>query len=127
MPLLAFAHAPRSGERAFLTANEVIDIAKAGAEAGCTEALFTLGDKPERRYRLAREELIELGHETTISYLAEMAGRVLRETGLLPHLNPGVMTANDIAQLRPVPASMGIMLEGIASSLVSKGGPHLDT
>ena len=119
-----FAHAPRSGERAFLTANEVIDIARAGAEAGCTEALFTLGDKPERRYRLAREELIELGHETTISYLAEMAGRVLRETGLLPHLNPGVMTANDIAQLRPVSASMGIMLEGIASSLVSKGGPH---
>ena len=64
-----FAHAPRSGERAFLTANEVIDIARAGAEAGCTEALFTLGDKPERRYRLAREELIQLGHETTISYL----------------------------------------------------------
>lgn len=119
-----FAHPPVAGERAFLTAEEVLSIARAGAEDGCTEALFTLGDKPELRYRVAREELAALGHETTISYLAEMAGLVLAETGLLPHLNPGVMTARDIELLRPVSASMGLMLEGIAPSLSARGGPH---
>ena len=86
--------------------------------------MFTLGDKPELRYQTAREELTELGHETTISYLAAMARLVLEETGLLPHLNPGVMTADDVALLRPVSASMGIMLEGVAPSLMQKGGPH---
>ena len=119
-----FAHPPRPGEPAFLSADDVLAIARAGAQAGCTEALFTLGDKPELRYRIVREELARLGHETTISYLAEMAGLVLRETGLLPHLNPGVMTAQDIELLRPVSASMGIMLEGIAPSLMERGGPH---
>jgi FO synthase len=119
-----FAHPPVAGERAYLTADEVLAIARAGAAAGCTEALFTLGDKPELRYRVAREELAALGHETTISYLAEMAGLVLSETGLLPHLNPGVMTADDIALLRPVSASMGLMLEGIAPGLSARGGPH---
>ncbi|MFT5487620.1 MAG: FO synthase [Paracoccaceae bacterium] len=119
-----FAHPPVAGERAFLAADEVLSIARAGAAAGCTEALFTLGDKPEQRYRVAREELHALGHETTISYLAEMAGLVLAETGLLPHLNPGVMTADDIALLRPVSASMGLMLEGIAPSQSARGGPH---
>lgn len=119
-----FAHPPVPGERAFLPSEEVLSIARAGAAAGCTEALFTLGDKPEQRYRVAREELAALGHETTISYLAEMAALVLAETGLLPHLNPGVMTAGDIALLRPVSASMGLMLEGIAPSLSARGGPH---
>ena len=83
-----------------------------------------MGDKPELRYRAAADELSALGHETTISYLAEMAGLVLSETGLLPHLNPGVMTADDIASLRPVSASMGLMLEGIAPDLARRGGPH---
>ena len=119
-----FAHPPVAGERAYLTAEEVLAIARAGAAAGCTEALFTLGDKPELRYRVARAELAALGHETTISYLAEMAGLVLSETGLLPHLNPGVMTADDIALLRPVSASMGLMLEGISPGLSARGGPH---
>ena len=119
-----FAQPPQAGERAYLTADEVLGIARAGAAAGCTEALFTLGDKPELRYRIAREELAALGHDTTISYLAEMAAQVLAETGLLPHLNPGVMTADDIALLRPVSASMGLMLEGIAPSLLARGGPH---
>ena len=119
-----FAHPPRPGERAYLAADEVLAIARAGEDAGCTEALFTLGDKPELRYPVARDELTGLGHETTISYLAEMAGLVLRETGLLPHLNPGVMSAEDVASLRPVSASMGIMLEGIAPALAEKGGPH---
>ncbi|HWD60393.1 MAG TPA: hypothetical protein VG308_19075, partial [Stellaceae bacterium] len=81
-----FAHAPRRGERAYLDRDEVLAIARAGAAAGCHEALFTLGDKPELRYRAARDELAALGHETTLAYLAEMAGLVLKETGLLPHL-----------------------------------------
>ncbi|MFL9828927.1 radical SAM protein, partial [Rhodoplanes sp. SY1] len=86
-----FAHPPRRGEAAYLTPEEVLGIARAGAAAGCQEALFTLGDKPELRYRVAREELERLGHATTLDYLAAMADLVRRETGLLPHLNAGVM------------------------------------
>ena len=106
-----FAQPPRRGERAFMTADDVLAVARAGAEAGCHEALFTLGDKPELRYRAAREELAALGCETTIEYLARMAELVLSEAGLLPHLNPGVMTRADLELLRPVSASMGLMLE----------------
>jgi FO synthase len=119
-----FARPPRRGERAFLTEEEVLAIARAGAAAGCREALFTLGDKPELRYRLAREELAARGCETTIEYLARCAKLVLEETGLLPHLNPGVMTRDELELLRPVSASMGIMLETIAARLGEKGGPH---
>src|SRR6266567_7591299 len=106
-----FARPPRRGERAYLSIDEVLDIARAGAAVGCREALFTLGDKPELRYRVAREELQALGCETTLEYLAHAAEAVLNETGLLPHLNPGVLTREDAAQLRPVSASMGLMLE----------------
>ena len=119
-----FARPPRRGERAFLPVDEVLEIARAGAAAGCTEALFTLGDKPELRYRVAREELAELGFGTTIEYLAHCAGRVLDETGLLPHLNPGVMSRDELELLRPVSASMGIMLETVSDRLSLKGGPH---
>ena len=83
-----FAQPPRRGERAYMTADEVLAVAREGAESGCHEALFTLGDKPELRYRAAREELAALGCETTIEYLARMAELVL-SAGLLPHLNPG--------------------------------------
>ena len=119
-----FARPPRRGERAFMTEDEVLAIARAGAASGCTEALFTLGDKPELRYRVAREELSALGHATTIDYLAHCARLVLEETGLLPHLNPGVMTREELALLRPVSASMGIMLETTAERLGARGGPH---
>jgi FO synthase len=119
-----FAHPPRPGEPAYLSAEQVLEIARAGASAGCHEALFTLGDKPELRYGAAREGLARLGHETTLSYLAEMAGLVLRETGLLPHLNPGVMTPADIDRLRAVSVSQGIMLESAAERLRRRGGPH---
>jgi len=119
-----FARPPRRGERAFMTEEEVLDIARAGAAAGCREALFTLGDKPELRYKLAREELRELGCETTLEYLERCARLVLDETGLLPHLNPGVMTRAELEALRPVSASMGIMLETTAERLAAKGGPH---
>ena len=119
-----FARPPRRGERAYLSVDEVLEIARAGAAAGCTEALFTLGDKPERRYRVARDELSALGFASTIEYLAHCAGRVLDETGLLPHLNPGVMSRQELELLRPVSASMGIMLETVSDRLSQKGGPH---
>jgi FO synthase len=119
-----FAHRPRKRERAYLTLDEVLTIARAGAAAGCREALFTLGDKPELRYRVAREELAELGHATTISYLAEAARLVYEKTGLLPHVNPGVMTASDIASLRKVSISQGLMLESASDRLCARGGPH---
>ena len=119
-----FAHPPRPGEPIYLDAEEVLAIARAGAAAGCHEALFTLGDKPELRYAAAREALARLGHDTTLSYLAEMAGLVLRETGLLPHLNPGVMTRDDLEALRRVSASQGIMLESASARLLGRGGPH---
>jgi FO synthase len=119
-----FAHPPRKGQAAFLDRERVLEIAEAGKRAGCKEVLFTLGDKPELRYRAARDELAGLGHATTLSYLAEMAGLVLRETGLLPHVNPGVMTAEDIAALRKVSISQGIMLESASTRLCLKGGAH---
>jgi FO synthase len=119
-----FAHPPRRGAAAYLTLDEALAIAKAGQAAGCKEALFTLGDKPELRYRAAREELARLGHPTTLSYLAQVARAVLDETGLLPHLNPGVMDAEDIAALRQVSVSQGIMLETAAARLGGRGGPH---
>ena len=119
-----FARPPRRGERAYLSLDEVLEIARAGAAAGCREALFTLGDKPELRYRAAREELAELGCSTTLVYLRTAAEAVLRETGLLPHLNPGVMTRADFQVLRPVSASMGLMLETTSARVGARGGAH---
>src|SRR5216117_1142728 len=119
-----FARPPRRGERAYMSPDEVLDVARAGAAAGCTEALFTLGDKPERRYRVAREELAALGCETTIEYLARMCELVLEETGLLPHANPGVLAADELSALREVTASQGLMLETVADRLSERGGPH---
>ena len=119
-----FARPPRRGERAYLSLDEVLEVARAGERAGCREALFTLGDKPELRYRAAREELAALGFGSTIEYLAEAARTVLEETSLLPHLNPGVLTAADFELLRPVAASMGMMLETTSDRLSARGGPH---
>jgi FO synthase len=119
-----FARPPRRGERAYLRPDEVLDIARAGAAHGCHEALFTLGDKPELRYRVAREELAALGYETTVEYLAAMCRLVLEETGLLPHPNPGVTSVEELALLRTVSASQGIMLETASERLSERGGPH---
>ncbi|MEQ8700580.1 MAG: 7,8-didemethyl-8-hydroxy-5-deazariboflavin synthase CofG, partial [Bauldia litoralis] len=119
-----FAHPPRRGERAYLTVDEAVAVAEAGQAAGCTEALLTLGDKPELRYRTAREELAALGHATTLSYLREVAAAIFARTGLFPHLNPGLMEAADLSALRPVSASMGIMLETTSARLSERGGPH---
>jgi FO synthase len=119
-----FARPPRRGERAYMTIDEVLEVARAGAAAGCREALFTLGDKPELRYRAARDELAELGCATTLEYLGRAAEAVLAETGLLPHLNPGVLSVDDVRALRPVSASMGMMLETTSERLSARGGPH---
>ena len=119
-----FAQPPQHGIPAFLTAEEVLAIARAGAGAGCKEALFTLGDKPELRYAAARRELESLGCASTLDYLASMAEMVLAETGLLPHLNPGVMTTAEAKALRRVSASQGIMLESASPRLCENGGPH---
>ncbi|HCO89786.1 MAG TPA: 7,8-didemethyl-8-hydroxy-5-deazariboflavin synthase subunit CofG, partial [Alphaproteobacteria bacterium] len=119
-----FAEPPRKGEPAFLTPEQVLAIARQGERAGCREALFTLGDKPELRYRAAREALATLGFDSTLGYLQAMAKLVADETTLLPHLNPGLMSAADLVALRPVAASMGIMLESAAPRLCDKGMPH---
>ena len=119
-----FAEAPTAGHALYLTPDEVLAIARAGEAAGCTEALFTLGDKPELRYGAAREALAALGYATTIKYLVAMCALVLRETTLLPHANPGVMTRDEIAALRAVTASQGIMLESTSERLCEKGGVH---
>src|SRR5918994_2209131 len=119
-----FARPPRRGERAYMSEEEVLAVARAGVAAGCREALFTLGDKPELRYRVAREELAELGCETTVEYLARSAKLVLEETGLLPHTNPGVLTREELVRLRGVSVSQGLMLETTSERLSARGGPH---
>ena len=119
-----FAQRPRAGRSAYLSPDDVLAIARAGAAAGCTEALFTLGDKPELRWRVARDELAGLGYETTIDYLQAMCALALRETGLLPHANPGIMSRSEMAGLRTVSASQGIMLESLSVRLCEPGGVH---
>src|SRR3954451_8907649 len=119
-----FARPPRRGERAYMSIDEVLEVAREGERAGCREALFTLGDKTELRYRAARDELAALGYATTIEYVAAAARAVLDETSLLPHLNPGVLTPADFELLRPVSASMGLMLETTSDRLSRRGGPH---
>ena len=119
-----FAKTPGNVRAPYLTVEEAVDVARRGAEAGCTEALFTLGDQPERRYRAAREALDRMGFASTIDYLVHAARRVHEETGLLPHVNPGVMTREELARLREVSVSAGIMLESSSRRLCEKGGPH---
>jgi FO synthase len=119
-----FAHAPRRGEAAYLSAQAVLAIARQGMAHGVKEALFTLGDRPERRYAKARKALALLGHETTLDYLEASAALVLKETGLLPHLNPGLMNEDWARRLRRVSASQGIMLETASERLSQRGGPH---
>ena len=115
----------RAGHGMFMSPDEVLDIARKGAAAGCKEALITLGDKPEDRWPEAREWLDAHGYDDTIAYVRAVSIRILEETGLLPHLNPGVMTWTDFQRLKPVAPSMGMMLETTATRLWSEpGGPH---
>ncbi|GGW58569.1 bifunctional FO biosynthesis protein CofGH [Streptomyces xantholiticus] len=115
----------RAGHGMFMSPDEVLEIARRGAELGCKEALITLGDKPEDRWPEAREWLDAHGYDDTIAYVRAMSIRILEETGLLPHLNPGVMSWTDFQRLKPVAPSMGMMLETTATRLWSEpGGPH---
>jgi FO synthase len=114
-----------AGHGMYLSPDEVLDIARAGAALGCKEALFTLGDRPEQRWPAAGKWLEAHGYADTLSYVRAMAIRVLEETGLLPHLNPGVMSWSELQRLKPVAPSMGMMLETTADRLWSEpGGPH---
>src|SRR3984957_1190096 len=120
-----FATVPGRLDSLYLSPDEVLEIARQGAALGCQEALFTLGDRPEARWRQAREWLDAHGYDDTLSYVRAMAIRVLEETGLLPHLNPGVLSWQDFQRLKPVAPSMGMMLETTATRLFTeKGGPH---
>ncbi|MEU5783608.1 bifunctional FO biosynthesis protein CofGH [Micromonospora lupini] len=120
-----FATVPHRLPAPFLDRDEVLDIARAGAAQGCKEALFTLGDRPEERWPAARSWLDERGYDSTLDYLRACAVAVLEETGLLPHLNPGVLSWSELQRLKPVAPSMGMMLETTATRLWSEpGGPH---
>ncbi|MFI7698148.1 bifunctional FO biosynthesis protein CofGH [Nonomuraea sp. NPDC049480] len=120
-----FATAPHKLDSPFLSPDEVLEIARQGAAMGCKEALFTLGDRPEDRWHQAREWLDAHGYDDTLSYVRAMAIRVLEETGLLPHLNPGVLSWRDLQRLKPVAPSMGMMLETTSRRLFEeKGQPH---
>ncbi|WP_300014853.1 bifunctional FO biosynthesis protein CofGH [Pseudonocardia sp.] len=120
-----FATVPHRLPAAFLERDEVLEIARAGAAAGCKEALFTLGDRPEERWPAAREWLEARGYDSTLDYVRACAIAVLEETGLLPHLNPGVLSWEELTRLKPVAPSMGMMLETTATRLWSEpGGPH---
>jgi len=119
-----FAKAPKRLRSPYMGVEEAVAVAAHGAKLGCKEALFTLGEKPERRYRIAREWLAGNGFVSTLQYLKHVAAAVRDRTGLLPHINAGCMTADEMAMLRPVCASMGLMLESAAQRLCERGGPH---
>jgi FO synthase len=115
-------HLERAGEGPYLSPDEILEIARQGAELGCLEALFTLGDRPEDRWPEAREWLDQQGYDSTLAYVRAMAVRVLEETGLLPHLNPGVMSWEEMNRLKPVSPSMGMMLETTSRRLFEEKG-----
>ncbi len=115
-------HLARAGEAAYLSPDEIVEIARQGAELGCTEALFTLGDRPEDRWPEAEEWLHAEGYDSTLAYVRAMAIKVLEETGLLPHLNPGVMSWEEMNRLKPVSPSMGMMLETTSRRLFEEKG-----
>ena len=119
-----FAKTPKKVETPYLSIEQVIAIAKEGEANGCFEALFTLGDKPELRYKAAREWLEANGFKTTNEYLGACAAAVLNETSLIPHLNPGCLTPSEITQLKPLSGSMGLMVESLSTRLTEKGQPH---
>ena len=119
-----FAKPPAKLDRPFLSPDEVVAIAEAGRKMGCKEVLFTLGDRPEERYPVARDWLAGRGYASTLEYLRAVAVRVIEATGLLPHLNPGVMSYEELARLKQVSASMGLMLESSSDRLTERGGPH---
>lgn len=119
-----FAQVPRKLKAPYMSIEEVLEVAREGAALGCKEALFTLGEKPELRYKAAREALAEMGYASTTEYLFAAAEAVFKETGMLPHLNPGNLTPDELTELKSVSPSMGIMLESASERLCEKGMPH---
>src|SRR4051812_36753064 len=119
-----FVKAPRHPDAKTLDPDDVMAIAEAGRAQGCKEALFSLGEKPEERFAVARQHLRRVGHPTMTSYLAAMCEQVFEETGLLPHANCGVLTREELLQLREVNGSMGLMLESVSTRLLQRGGAH---
>ncbi len=120
----AFRRDPGGLGDGFMSPEEVLTLASAGARLGCKEALFSLGEKPELAFPEARRFLTDRGHRTTIEYLAAICHVTLAETGLLPHANPGTMTIEEMQMLRDSNASMGLMLESVSTRLMQPGGPH---
>lgn len=119
-----FATTPKHLDQPYMPVDEVLAVCREGQALGCTEALITLGERPELRYRAAREALAEMGFSSTLDYVAQVAGAVLTETTLLPHINAGCMSVDEMAMLRPVCASMGLMLESASERLCERGMPH---
>ncbi len=119
-----FRQSPQEAECLYLSPEEVLAVARAGERLGCTEALFTLGERPEQRYPEARQWLAERGYSSTLEYLAAVCQLVVEETGLLPHANPGTMSRRELAALQPYNPSMGLMLESVSPRLYQEGGPH---
>lgn len=119
-----FRQEPASAETLYLSPEEVLAVASAGQQLGCTEALFTLGERPEQKYSEAKDWLERRGYATTLEYLADMCKLVLNETLLLPHANPGTMSRREMAALQPYNPSMGLMLESTSEKLYATGGPH---
>ncbi|MEM3584663.1 MAG: 7,8-didemethyl-8-hydroxy-5-deazariboflavin synthase CofG, partial [Nitrososphaerales archaeon] len=119
-----FRKEPKDKDAEIMKPNEVLSFAKSGSKANCTEALFTLGEKPELKYSEVKQELKRLGYSSTLEYLRDMCELVIKNTGLLPHSNPGIMTKKELADLKDVNASMGLMLENVSDRLCDKNGPH---
>ena len=119
-----FRQSPQEADHLYMSPEEVLAVARAGQRLGCTEALFTLGERPEQRYPEARQWLEERGYATTLEYLADMCRLTLAETALLPHANPGTMSRRELVALQPCNPSMGLMLESVSPRLYAEGGPH---
>ncbi len=120
----AFRTDPATDPKLYMTPDDVLAVARAGERLGCREALFTLGERPEQRFPEARRWLADRGYRSTLAYLREMSALVLRETALWPHLNPGVLSRDEMAMLRDESVSMGLMLENVSERLCGPGGPH---
>jgi FO synthase len=119
-----FVKTPESGEAALMTPDQVLTVALKGQNMGCKEALFSLGERPEKRYKYARDRLASQGHTTTVGYLKEMAELVLEKTMLVPHINAGALSRQELEMLKPVAGSMGMMLESTSTALMKKGQAH---
>ncbi len=119
-----FRHSPQTAQRLYMSPEAVLAVARAGQRLGCTEALFTLGERPEQRYPEAKGWLAEQGYATTLEYLTAMCRLVLEETDLMPHANPGTMSRRELAALKPYNPSLGLMLESTSPRLYDAGGPH---